>query len=70
MGKNLFPGDFFKTIQEGLLTPDFDLIIGNPPFESKFTDWAFKVDAGEGKDNHERPKIPYNQISLLFWNNP
>jgi len=66
MGKNLFPGDFFKTIQEGLLTPDFDLIIGNPPFESKFTDWALKVDADEGKDHHDRPKVPYNQIALLF----
>jgi hypothetical protein len=66
MGKNLFPGDFFKTIQEGLLTCDFDLIIGNPPFESKYTDWALKVNAVEGKDNHVRPRIPDNQIALLF----
>ena len=66
MGKNLFPGDFFKTIQEELLTPDFDLIIGNPPFDSKFTNWALKVDNDESINSQKRPKIPDNQIALLF----
>lgn len=66
MGKNLFPSDFFKTIQEGHLMSDFDLVIGNPPFESKFTDWALTVNADEGKDNHDRPRIPDKQIALLF----
>ena len=40
IGKNLFQGDFFKTLHGEKLDIDFDLIIGNPPFNSEFTEWA------------------------------
>jgi len=66
IGKNLFPGDFFKTLKNNILAPDFDLIIGNPPFESKFTNWANIVDEAEKSNNPERPEVPDKQIALLF----
>lgn len=66
IGKNLFSGDFFRTLQRTELKNDFDLIIGNPPFESSFTDWAKDVDASAKRGNPNRPVIPDNQIALLF----
>jgi len=66
VGKNLIPGDFFKTLHQSTLTSDFDLVIGNPPFESSFTSWANKIDVAEKKNNKERPEVPDNQIALLF----
>lgn len=66
IGKNLIQGDFFKTLDEQLLNSDFDLVIGNPPFDSKFTDWAEKVNNDTKVDILNRPNIPDNQIALLF----
>jgi len=66
IGRNLYAGDFFKTLQENKLGHDFDLIIGNPPFESKFTEWATTVDEAEKSKNHTRPEVPDAQIALLF----
>lgn len=66
VGKNLFQGDFFKTLRENKLADNFQLIIGNPPFASEFTDEAAAIDKIEKEDNPERPDIPDNQISLLF----
>lgn len=64
---NLFSGDFFKILNEGKLKANFDLVIGNPPFDSKFTEWAQKVDKDERINDPERPEIPDNQIALLFF---
>lgn len=64
--QNLFSGDFFKTLHEQKLTGDFDLVIGNPPFNSEFTAWAKKVDKTSNEENDERPSVPDNQIALLF----
>lgn len=65
-GKNLF-NDFFNSPQ---LPTDFDLIIGNPPFKSKFTIQEAMVEgqlAKEAKENKiERPDLPDNQLALLF----
>lgn len=66
IGTNLFQGDFFKTLHESKLDANFDLIIGNPPFNSEFTDWADVIDKEEKEANSERPDIPDNQIALLF----
>jgi hypothetical protein len=66
VGKNLIPGDFFKTLHQSDLTCDFDLVIGNPPFESSFTNWANIIDKVEKKNNKQRPEVPDNQIALLF----
>ena len=66
VGKNLIPGDFFKTLHQSNLAAEFDLIIGNPPFEASFTGWADIVDKAEKKSNRERPEVPDNQIALLF----
>ena len=66
IGKNLFQGDFFKTLHGEKLDIDFDLIIGNPPFNSEFTEWADIINKEEKKVCPERPDIPDNQIALLF----
>mgnify|MGYP002409377650 FL=1 len=66
VGANLLKGDFFKSLSEGKLKNDFQLVIGNPPFESKLTYWAGKVDKNERENSPERPIIPDNQIALLF----
>lgn len=66
IGSNLFQGDFFKTLEENKLNYDFDLVIGNPPFNSEFTDWASAVNKKEKDNNAERPDVPDNQIALLF----
>jgi len=64
--QNLFCGDFFKTLYEKKLSADFDLVIGNPPFDSVFTSWAKKIDKISFEENDERPSVPDNQIALLF----
>ncbi|WP_029903470.1 class I SAM-dependent DNA methyltransferase [Prevotella sp. 10(H)] len=66
IGCNLYQGDFFKTLQEEKIKSDFQLIIGNPPFNSEFTDWANTVDKQEKENNQDRPVVPDNQIALLF----
>lgn len=63
---NLVQGDFFKSIHEGKVKGDFQLVIGNPPFESKFTEWAEKIDFEERENDINRPKVPDNQVALLF----
>ncbi|MBW2165601.1 MAG: Eco57I restriction-modification methylase domain-containing protein [Deltaproteobacteria bacterium] len=43
---------------------DFDLVIGNPPFEPKLT--TPDAERIEKRKIRERPKLPDNQIALLF----
>ncbi|SEL89205.1 HsdM family class I SAM-dependent methyltransferase [Parapedobacter koreensis] len=66
VGTNLFAGDFFKTLGEKKLPDDFDLVIGNPPFDSKLTEWAIKINKTAKNENPERPDVPDQQIALLF----
>ncbi|WP_066434516.1 class I SAM-dependent DNA methyltransferase [Chryseobacterium sp. CCH4-E10] len=66
VGTNLFQGDFFKTLDDEILKTDFQLVIGNPPFNSEFTDWAETVNIKEKQNNPLRPDVPDNQIALLF----
>lgn len=66
MGKNLFAGDFFDNIQKDKLDKNFDLVLGNPPFESKFTEYANKINSIEQLNDPNRPNVPDEQIALLF----
>ena len=61
--KNLICKDFFELINNNFFSNKFDLIIGNPPFISKLTSEAKKI---EKKKSKKRPKLPDNQIALLF----
>jgi hypothetical protein len=60
--KNIYTGNFFKYLNE-TEKGQFDLVIGNPPFEDKMKDFdslfsKFNIE----KDYH----IPRNQIAMLF----
>lgn len=66
--ENLWQGDFFEACQSShrassCLNPKFDLIVGNPPFESKFTEAAKRINASHFA---ERGEIPDKQIAYLF----
>ena len=63
--RNLLEGDFFDYViadVEGSLGK-FDVVVGNPPFESEFSDAAKRVNAAYVT---ERDSIPDKQISYLF----
>ncbi len=64
LGKNFIHNDFFKLLNKDYFKQKFDLVIGNPPFESKLK----TVDAEEIEKKRilKRPKLPDNQIALLF----
>jgi hypothetical protein len=66
--RNLWEADFFEACEPGhraasCLTRDFDLIVGNPPFESKFTEAAKRINVSHIA---ERGEIPDKQIAYLF----
>jgi len=60
---NLISEDFFKLINDNFFQSDFDLVIGNPPFIRKLTADAKQI---EKQKMNERPKLPNNQLALLF----
>ncbi|QEM69789.1 N-6 DNA methylase [Geobacter sp. FeAm09] len=63
--RNLSARDFFEVVESGEFNNHFDLIIGNPPFESKLTTVAAKrVEAAS--ITNKRPKLPDTQLALLF----
>lgn len=62
--RNLLAKDFFEIIESGEFDNHFDLIIGNPPFESKLTTPAAK--RVEAANSTNRPKLPDTQLALLF----
>lgn len=60
---NVIKDDFFNIIEnKSEYLNNFDLILGNPPFKSKLTDVAQKID--NDRDHHV--KVPDNQMALLF----
>lgn len=66
--KNLWQGDFFEACESNhrassCLNRQFDLIVGNPPFESRFTQPAKRTNASRIA---ERGEIPDKQIAYLF----
>lgn len=69
---NLFETNFFKLLlgsQNGtynILGKKFDIVIGNPPFESKLSEAAKKVDKKAQEYNPVRGNCPDNQTAYLF----
>lgn len=63
--RNLLDRDFFEVVQSEECNGYFDLIIGNPPFESKLTTKAAEEVEARGISNG-RPKLPDTQLALLF----
>ncbi|MGB5684382.1 MAG: N-6 DNA methylase [Candidatus Electrothrix sp.] len=62
--RNLLDRDFFEVVQSEGLNNHFDLVIGNPPFDSRLTtDAAKQIEKTQVK---ERPKLPDTQLALLF----
>lgn len=74
--ENLLHDDFFNLIlTKKIYEHQFDLVIGNPPFEAKLTDDGKSVEAIQkkergtylnGSNKHTQIKLPDNQIALLF----
>lgn len=63
--RNLLAKDFFEIVESGEFDSHFDLIIGNPPFDSVLTTSAStRVEKASIKE--QRPKLPDNQLALLF----
>ncbi len=67
-GSNLREGDFFDVCLPGDNyqsdeTEKFDIVVGNPPFESKFTEAAERINAAHAA---ERGKVPDKQLAYLF----
>lgn len=61
---NLQGRDFFEIVESEEFNNHFDLIIGNPPFDSKLTTVAARrVEAANAK---LRGKLPDKQLALLF----
>lgn len=61
---NLQDRDFFEIVESGKFNNYFDLVIGNPPFDSTLSTTAAKrVEAANAKN---RPKLPDTQLALLF----
>ncbi|TRX71715.1 class I SAM-dependent DNA methyltransferase [Carboxylicivirga sp. M1479] len=60
--KNIYHGDFFEYLQK---TPNgqFDLVIGNPPFEDKKKDFKLLFEQYSIQSDYH---IPRNQIAMLF----
>lgn len=62
--RNLHAQDFFGILEKGSFDGFFDLIIGNPPFESDLTtDAAARI---EKNAKTERGDLPDKQLGLLF----
>lgn len=70
--ENLFEKDFFQLLldtREGvstILSEKFDIVIGNPPFESQLTGAGKKIDKAAQQQETTRGKCPDNQTAYLF----
>ncbi|MCY2994886.1 MAG: N-6 DNA methylase [Planctomycetota bacterium] len=67
-GRNLREGDFFDTATladsaNHAWPKTFDIVVGNPPFESKLTPAAKAVDKARPKS---QPRLPDKQVAYLF----
>jgi len=76
--ENIIHDDFFNIISDKRLKKEFDLIIGNPPFEAKLTEAARRIETLKSRERRisvvrndieitdVTVKLPDNQIALLF----
>ena len=69
---NLFETDFFDLLlnirngDQNILDKKFDIVIGNPPFESELTEAGKEIDQVEQQQDCSRGKCPDNQVAYLF----
>lgn len=69
---NLFEKDFFQLLLDArqgsssIFDNHFDIVIGNPPFESQLTEAAKEIDQAAQKQDNTRGKCPDNQAAYLF----
>lgn len=69
---NLFEADFFDLLlnfqngDQNILDKKFDIVIGNPPFESELTEAGKKVDQVTQKQDNSRGLLPDKQTAYLF----
>ena len=69
---NLFEADFFDLLydtrqsKQTFLTDGFDIVIGNPPFESALTDVGEKIEQFAEKQDKRRGALPDKQTAYLF----
>ncbi len=70
--KQLFESDFFQMLLEArrgssnVLSNDFDIVIGNPPFESELTEAGKKIDQIAKQQDPNRGELPDKQVAYLF----
>ncbi len=71
-GSNLLDEDFFSVLSDlrqgkpTVLKEGFDVIIGNPPFESELSSAGKDVDKAEQRQNKERGVLPDHNSAYLF----
>ena len=71
-GSNLFEADFFEELlgfkdgEASSLRGKFDVIVGNPPFESELTPAGKKAERAAQRAHFERGELPDNQAAYLF----
>lgn len=69
---NLFTTDFFRMLLDArlgrptILKKHFDIVIGNPPFESELTQAGEKVDQSAKLKHNSRGSLPDKQVAYLF----
>ena len=69
---NLFESDFFDLLlsfqndDQNILDKKFDIVIGNPPFESELTEAGEKVDQIAQQQDSNRGLLPDKQLAYLF----
>jgi hypothetical protein len=69
---NLFEKDFFDLLLDSrkgvsnFLERKFDIVIGNPPFESELTDEAKQIDKITQRSEPSRGNCPDNNLAYLF----
>jgi SAM-dependent methyltransferase len=71
-GSNLFESDFFEVLLDAkqnkrtFLSEGFDIVIGNPPFESRLSDPGEKIAQIAQKQDTSRGSLPDKQAAYLF----
>ncbi len=69
---NLFEADFFSLLldcrqgKSNVLEEGFDIVIGNPPFESKLSPDGIEVDKIQQMQDSSRSSLPDKQTAYLF----
>jgi len=69
---NLIKADFFSVLRDfyrdktGVIKDGFDVVIGNPPFESKLSEDGKTVNQAALRQDSKRGALPDNQSAYLF----